>query len=128
VRTSASDNGGFTLVELMVAMLITLVGLLGLLKALQVSMEANASNQLRNEAVSVGEQAMSFQKTRPFDQLSSSHPPPVFSRIRAGRVQYQVDVAANPPASLTDKLITVKVSWNYKGVNYTHEVRSVRSQ
>lgn len=109
------------------AMLITLVGLIGLLKALEFAMMQNMTNQLRDEAVHVGEQVMSFQKVRPFAQLSSSHPPQVASRIRNGSVGYTVAVAANPPASLTEKLITVTVTWNYKGQSYSHEVRSLRS-
>ena len=128
MRISPSTNSGFTLVELMMAMLITLVGLVGLLQSVNLAMEHNLRNQLRDEAVMIGEQAMSFQKVRSFDQLSTSRPPPVSSRLRSGGVQYKVSCTANPPASLTEKLITVTVTWNYRGTAYAHEVRSVRSQ
>src|SRR5512136_2934964 len=70
VEMSHPNNGGFTLIELMAAMVITLVGLLGLLQAINVAMEHNLKNQLRDEAVLVAEQWMGNLKTRGFSQLS----------------------------------------------------------
>lgn len=116
----------------MMAMLITMIGLVGLLKSLELGMGHNVRNQLRDEAVMLGEQTMSFQKVRSFDQLTSSHPPLINSRIRSGALQYQVECTTDPtppaPAVATDKLITVTVTWNYKGTQYRHQVRSIRSR
>lgn len=129
MRISPSNNSGFTLVELMVAMLIMVVGLMGLLQTLNVTMEYGLRNQLRDEAVLVGEKAMSFQKVRPFDQLSTNHPPLVNSQLRSGRVQYKVTCEADPLSLTVDeKTMTVRVEWNYKGSVFTHEVRSNRSR
>jgi type IV pilus assembly protein PilV len=116
----------------MVAILITLIGLVGLLQSLNIAMEHNLRNQLRDEAVAVGEKIMSFQKVRPFLQLSASHIPVLNSQIRKGAVQYRMSCNANPWATTspntTETLIDVTVKWNYKGVPYRHEVRSMRSQ
>ena len=57
-RTSRKDSGGFTLVEMMMAMLVLTVGLLGLLQSIQVAWQHNARNRLREEAVLLAEERM----------------------------------------------------------------------
>lgn len=126
VGMSRQDNGGFTLVELMVAMLITLVGLVGLLQSVNLAMEHNLKNQLRDEAVLVGEKMMAFQKVRPFGHLSTSHPPLVDSRLRSGVVKYTVTCTTTDLS--TAKQIIVGVTWAYRGTGYSHQVRSIRSE
>lgn len=121
------DSRGFTLIELMVAMLITLVGLVGLLQAVNVAMEHNMRNMLRDEAVLVGEQVMGYQKVRPFAQISTTNSAvTVNSRLRRGSLSYTV--APTSTALSTARQLIVTVSWRYKGVDYTHQVRSVRSE
>jgi type IV pilus assembly protein PilV len=131
VQISRLNNGGFTLVELMVAMLITLVGLVGLLQSVNIAMEHNLRNQLRDEAVAVGEKIMSFQMVRPYTQLSTSHIPLLNSQLRSGAIQYRMSCNANPSTATSptppETLVTVTVKWNYKGVPYRHQVRSMRS-
>ncbi len=129
------NNRGFTLIELMAAMIITLVGLLGLLQAINVAMEHNLKNQLRDEAVLIAEQWMGNLKTRGFNQLSGVSSPQfsprtVPSQLRARNVTYTVNRqcdALNAPAATAARL-TVTVGWNLKGVSYTHKVISLRSQ
>ena len=54
-QKTSSSSSGFTLIEVMVAMVITLVGLLGLLQSVNLATEHNIKNALRDEAVQVGE-------------------------------------------------------------------------
>lgn len=120
----------------MVAMLITMVGLVGLLQAVNLAMEHNLRNLLRDEAVLTGEKVMAYQKVRPFDQISTNplganplkknHPPPFNSRLRSGSVRYTVEPTSYSLS--TAKELIVPVKWTYKGVEYTHEVRSIRSE
>ncbi len=135
MEMSHPNDRGFTLIELMVAMVITLVGLLGLLQAINVAMEHNLKNQLRDEAVLIAEQWMGNLKTRGFSQLSGVSSPQfsprtVSSQLRARNVDFTVSrqcVDLNPPASTAARL-TVTVTWNLKGTSYTHTVISLRSQ
>ncbi len=125
------------MIELMVAMMITLVGLLGLLQAVDLAMEHNLKNQLRDEAVLLAEQWMGDLKARGFSQLSgvsapntSFSPRTVASQLRGRNISYTVNrqcVAMNPPASTAARM-TVTVTWVYKGVSYSHTVISLRSQ
>jgi type IV pilus assembly protein PilV len=126
------NNRGFTLVEVMVAMLITLVGVVGLLKSIEVAMEHNLKNQLRDEAVLVGEKAMASQKVRPFAQISSSRVQ-VGSRLRSAQANFYTVTLSITPWPLpvpppTVKQVIINVGWNHKGTQYTHEIRSVRSE
>lgn len=137
VEMSRPNNRGFTLIELLAAMVITMVGLLGLLQAINVAMEHNLKNQLRDEAVLIAEQWMGNLKTRGFSQLSGVSDPSqqfspktVSSQLRARNVAYTVNrqcASLNAPASTAARL-TVTVTWNVKGTSYTHTVISLRSQ
>jgi len=116
----------------MMAMLITIVGLLGLLQAVNVAIEHNLKNQLRDEAVLIAEQQMGVLKAAPFDQLPVS-PKTVDSRLRAGfknfyTVSWTTTPWSAPQQPAQAMLIQVTVNWAYKGIGYSHQVTSLRSQ
>lgn len=122
-----NDSWGFTLVELMVAILITVVGLLGLLQAVNLAMEHNLRNQLRDEAIYIAEDWMANLKVRPFDQISTTfNPRPVPSNLRGGNFSYTLTRQGTDVSSV--KQLEVKLEWVYKGATYSHVVRSIRSQ
>lgn len=135
VRISPQNNRGFTLVELMMAILITIVGLMGLLQSVNLAMEYNLKNQLRDEAVLIGEQQMGALKAMLFDQIPvtpASSSVKVDSRLRGGFTQFYTVKSESTKWSVPDqpdsKLLIVTVTWTYKGITNTHQVRSVRSQ
>jgi type IV pilus assembly protein PilV len=129
VITSTRNNSGFTLAEVMVAILIMMVGMLGLLEAINVTMEYNLKNHLRDEAVSVGEKYLNIQKAKPFDSLTTL--PATYgtryepSKIRGTGKLYHVDMSvtnlSTDPVAATKELV-VTVSWTYKGVTYQNRV------
>jgi type IV pilus assembly protein PilV len=116
----------------MMAMLITIVGLMGLLQSVNLAMEYNLKNQLRDEAVLIGEQQMGLLKAMPFDQIAASSSVKVDSRLRAGFMKFYTVKSESTTWSVPDqpdaKLLIVTVTWTYKGITNTHQVRSVRSQ
>ena len=59
-QTTAMRNNkrGFTLVEMMIAMVIIMVGLLGLVQAVLLSIDINMKNLFRDEAVRISQQAL----------------------------------------------------------------------
>lgn len=129
VGMSRQNNRGFTLVELMVAMLITLVGLVGLLQAVNMAMEHNLRNQLRDEAVLIGEQWMGNLKSRGFSRISTpfNAPKQVPSQLRGGNFSFTVRRPCESTGA-SAKTLKVKVDWTYKGIGYTHQVSSIRSE
>jgi type IV pilus assembly protein PilV len=118
----------------MVAMLITVVGLLGLLQAVNLAMEHNLRNQLRDEAIFIGEDWMGSLKVRAFDQISGVSSAgfsdrQVRSKLRGGNVMFTVSrPCSSIPTNPVSAQLIVHVEWDYKGVTYEHEVRSVRTQ
>lgn len=137
IQTQAvlTRNSGFTVVELLMATLIFIVGMLGLLQAVNLAMETNLRNQLRDEAATVGERSMNELRGKGFDSISCSattyqtyayRPYSVPSRIRGTSRKYGVQrntvVLATKNSLPATKQLEVIVSWDYKGVTYQNRV------
>jgi len=126
-QMSNRNNSGFTLVEVIMAVLILLVGMLGLLQAVNLAMEVNLRNQVREEAVYVGERVMSELRGRGFDNISASYvtystPSKIRGVSRKYGVQRSSVVLATESALPVTKQLEVVVTWNYKGVTYQNRV------
>lgn len=126
--TSSSNNAGFTLVEVVVAMGLILVSLMGLLQMAGLATAANMKNQLRDEAVLIGEDRMADLIRQPQSTVPAFERTTTASQTRGTGLKYTVTRQYQvPPPSTTSHLFTVKVEWNYKGAPYSHEVQAVRS-
>lgn len=125
-----SDNGGFTLIEFLIAMVILMVGLLGMLQGINVAMDKSVESVLRNEAIMVADDRMMVKRSKTFDALSS----PLTSTLslqrafRGGFKNYSVTevvsdaVGVSPNAST--KQIMVDVRWKYRNIKKSHSVSS----
>lgn len=63
------DNKGFTLVEVMIALVITLLVFLALMQTALVSIDVNMRDTLRDEAVKIAEERMNEARNTAFDNL-----------------------------------------------------------
>ena len=59
------NNPGFTLVEVLVAIVILMVGLLAVLQALNLSIVTNLQNEMRTQGTMIGEDQMAKIKACP---------------------------------------------------------------
>ena len=110
----------------MIAIVIMMVGMLGLLQSINIAMEYNLKNHLRDEAVYVGEKYMNIQRGKGFELLPTSdvtlsEP----SKIRGTGKPYTVvmstqDLSTDPKTPV--KQLTIEVKWTYKGVEYRNKV------
>lgn len=129
--TSMRNSGGFTLVEVMVAVLIMMVGLLGLLETINVSLQHNLRNNLRDEAVTVGERYMTSLRGKAFTNLSATPYPVVDapSKIRGGSKNYRIertwqDIASDDSGPTSRRLVVV-VKWAFRNATSVNTVVSV---
>jgi len=112
-------SSGFTLVELLVAMLILTVGLLGLFETLSVALRRNVENELRQKAVQIAEDALNTAKAQPFSNTSC-----VSVAMGSGvfkNISVQTDVVDLAAAHSRTNQISVRVSWEYRGNYYEHQ-------
>ena len=122
-----SKNSGFTLVEVMIAVFILMVGLLALLQSVNVAISQNLVNTLRDEGVSIAEQKMNEAKSIPFDSMTGASTTYTVTRqVRSTSRDYTV-IRKITSFSSTKK-IQVLVNWTFKGSQYQHQLASMRSQ
>jgi type IV pilus assembly protein PilV len=120
------NNKGFTLLELMVAMVILMVGMLGLLSTINISIQQTAQDQLRELAIGVGEEQMRTMLAIPFGGTFSNNTTPV-RPYRNAMVPFTV--GRTSAALGSDSLeFTITVGWKHKGVNQQHQLKTVRSR
>lgn len=121
------NNKGFTLVEFLVAIVILMVGMLGLLQTVNVAINSNLQNQLRNEAVVVADRAMAHELAKGFDAVSTSTKnDSAERRVLSGFKNFSVSRTGS--SFQNSKEIRFEVSWRYKGARYTHNAGGLVSK
>lgn len=122
------NNKGFTVVELMVALLILMVGMLGLLQTVNLGLVHNMSDELRNDAVLAADEQMALEMSKPFDLVSTTTNLRVVNRgIRSSYKNYSVTKVGSKVSSNT-KSVNITINWKYKQQPYSHAITSLISQ
>ena len=122
------NESGFTLVELLAAMVIMVIGLLGLLQSVNIATEHNLKNQMRNEVARIAQDNMNAMRSRPFDAVSTA------TQTLTAKTQLRnIDrdyLVRRKRFNVNDKSAKyqVDVQWKYKNVSTTYSVMTVRSR
>jgi prepilin-type N-terminal cleavage/methylation domain-containing protein len=98
------QEDGFTIIEVMVAAVVLLVGLMGVLGIVTKSDAVSASNRIREQGIALQREVVEAARSIPYDQLSQSN---IVSKLQA-------------TTGLTDGAMTAS-GWTYRrrNVNYT---------
>ena len=120
-------EAGFTLVEIMVALVILLVGMLGLVQMVGVTAASNVKNQMRDEAVLLGEEQMAELFSVPESKVVAFQTITAASRLRGSTKKYTITRKADKIPSTSSYQYVVNVGWSYKGVPSYHEVQAMRT-
>lgn len=123
---SSSNNHGFTLLEVVVAIVILMVGLLAMLQAINLSIATNLQNEMRNQGTMIGEDQMARIKSLPFANITATGEKTVTVPVsmRSSLVNYSVTKKVDEVSSTTRR-VNVAVRWHHRGNIYEHVVSSV---
>lgn len=113
--SALKNDAGMTLVEVLIAVLITFVVFLGLSGAGIFVMNENINNEMRDEAVSVGGMEMERARSTPFDTLynapGTTTLPPVVRQVRGVTVNYGVARTVTR-LDLNNLQVSFNVTWD----------------
>jgi type IV pilus assembly protein PilV len=126
--TAFHDEQGFTLIEVLVAMLVMLIGLLGSLLGVMAAVEYNLGNVLRNEAVRIVQQDLEDVRNTSFAGVVTTGPTAVQRQVRKGQQTFQLTRTVDPAGTANLKVITETVTWTYKNRNRSYSVQSIIRQ
>lgn len=143
-RQAGMTEGGLTLIEMMIALVVLLLVSLAMMQTALVSIDANMTNVLRDEAVGIAEMRMNEARNTVFDSLASDSTslpsgvdcPATFTidgsangqRIRRNiRNISNKDFCSRMRASGSGdtRQIDVEVRWRWKGQDYTHTISTI---
>jgi prepilin-type N-terminal cleavage/methylation domain-containing protein len=123
-KRSLATAEGFTLIEIMIAVVITSIGLLAL-GGLQVSLiRANALSQRMTAAISVAEQKLEQVKNAPYANIQSESATQIQLPDLDLTFTRQVTVTDNSPLTNT-KTVNVTVTWLDGLKTYTIPFRTI---
>lgn len=148
------QNKGFTLIEVLFAVVILMVGLLGLLHTVTVAVENGVANSLREEAVNIAGQRMNgglvdtadvFHeglRNMAFDNLATDpdvnpgvSPKPqvcpgfaVKRDFKSFATNYCVKATVGGVINGDARSVLVEVRWQHRGTDYSHSITSVVSR
>ena len=120
-KTSLCAESGFTLIEVMMAMLVLTVGLLGLLQSVSIAYEHNLRNRLREEAVGLAEEHLHAMLRH-----GTLNPVTTATRVIGGVNKQFVVVRRAEAAGGDSEKLTVAVSWGFKNISTTHEIYTIK--
>lgn len=113
---------GFTLVEVMVALVIFLVASMGLLPLLLNSMHTNLGNTLHSKGRQLAAQVMAEMQVVEYSRLGLLPESPLLAEDIEIRQQVQPD---SPRSG--QSLLTVSARWQHKGTTHDYTLQTIRS-
>ncbi len=118
------DNGGFTLIEALIAITLMVLIVLALYRSTALIITRNLENSLQDEAVKVAVEAMENLRTVPFNNLSPGTT--VNTVTRKVRNFNQPFTVSRTLVSVSGVYrVTVAVTWTYAGRSHSYSLVSV---
>ena len=125
VQTSRRGSNGFTLIEMLMAMLIMTVGLLGLLQSVSIALEHKNRTRLRDEALVIAEEQMNNWRIKDYGNIDNEEIPKLVRSI--GGIPKNFAVSKTVTRMGDTKKLRVAVTWEYKQVINEHEIFTVKN-
>lgn len=127
--TARRKNKGFTLVEVMVALLVLFISMMASLYALEIAVAHNIDNTIMEEAVRIAEQKMNeFRGTAFTSLVDGTTQVNVTKTIRRISQTFTVKTTIQTFSADSSHAIQVVVSWDKGGRTHRHSATSIISQ
>jgi len=126
VRIFRSNDGGFTLVEMLFATLITVVVLLGLLTAVEIATFQNVQVQMRDEMAQIADSQMNNLRALPFSMISTCGNSCTFT-YGARKYTLIKKITLSGDGNTADLNVRVR-SWVYKNMSTAIDIHAVKAQ
>lgn len=127
----SNDQSGFTLLEILVALIILMVGAMAVLTVATSAISHNMENMLKDEAEQIADAKMRVVKANtsataasPFQSLSTTTTQ--MSKLRSKATPYTIILSSTATGGDSNQL-RVLVTWKYKNVTKQYEFSSLKS-
>lgn len=132
VRSSKKDSEGFSLIEVLIAMLLVTLVMLALLEAVTLYIQSNMTNILRDEAVRLTQDTLYEARSKAFASTPAGSTTTSVTRLlRSGSWTYTVNLTiTNVPPGADDltadhKAIAVTTTWTFLSKTYSHQANGM---
>jgi prepilin-type N-terminal cleavage/methylation domain-containing protein len=126
------NKKGFTLIEVLIAMVVFLLVSLAMMQTALVGIDSNMINVLREEAVRIAEETMSAARNTPFDSLvAGTEVLPTVSRNFRNVIRQFTVTRTVTDHGINNKEVNIVVTWEWKdqtvanGNPYTHSITTI---
>jgi prepilin-type N-terminal cleavage/methylation domain-containing protein len=132
-QTVLSNKKGFSIIELLIAMVILFIGMTSMLDALGRYLQINLDNAIRNEAMRIAQEQMigfrnvSFATIQPAGTGANDYPLVTVARnFRKFSQNFNVNRRIQR-ISANSVYAQIHVTWQTRGINHQHSIASLLS-
>jgi prepilin-type N-terminal cleavage/methylation domain-containing protein len=123
-------SGGFTLIELVVAILIFAIGIVGIMKLHQASVQSNMFTMQMTQAMNISSDKLETLRRLPLDNASLSigaHPSVTVTSMGVPYT-YSYTVAITPNSNNSGRTVNLTIAWNEKNIPHQLSIPVILSQ
>jgi prepilin-type N-terminal cleavage/methylation domain-containing protein len=120
-------SGGFTLIELVVAILIFAIGIVGIMKMHQASIQSNNYSMQLTQALNIADDKIEFLRGINFTDANMTLGAHAAIATSMG-VQYNMDWVVAPMTNNFARNVNFTISWQEKAINHQYNILLILDQ
>ncbi|MCE5333990.1 MAG: prepilin-type N-terminal cleavage/methylation domain-containing protein [Desulfobacteraceae bacterium] len=126
------NKAGFTLVEVLVAMLILAIGMLGSVLGMMTALNHSLGNELRNEAIKIAQHVAEEARNMPYSSVQKiPSTQTVNMQVRKSLASFTVNTVTTPASGYSVHGVTklsITVQWTLKKKTHSYLLETVVRQ